>query len=68
MGQFKNISEDNALTLLELVSEPYSDNDRYELHEVVAEGGMGLIYKAYDCQTDRYVAYKILKRHCAMLQ
>jgi signal transduction histidine kinase len=35
-------------------------NNRYELLETVAEGGMGIVYKAHDRQVDRPVFLKIL--------
>lgn len=34
---------------------------RYEIHEIVGEGGMARVYKAFDNQENRLVAIKILK-------
>ncbi len=35
----------------------------YEVVELVGEGGMGKVYKAFDPAMDRYVAIKLLKPH-----
>ena len=36
---------------------------RYELREKIGEGGAGLVYKAWDVQLQRFVAFKRLKGH-----
>ncbi|HMP75010.1 MAG TPA: protein kinase [Kiritimatiellia bacterium] len=36
---------------------------RYELREKIGEGGAGLVYKAWDAQLQRFVAFKRLKGH-----
>ncbi|WP_067666994.1 serine/threonine-protein kinase [Nocardia miyunensis] len=38
---------------------------RYQLQELIGEGGMGQVWRAYDTVTDRIVAIKVLPEHCA---
>src|SRR5689334_3734143 len=38
--------------------------DRYELLSCIAIGGMGEVWKALDCQLQRYVAVKLLRPDC----
>ncbi len=38
---------------------------RYEITGVIGEGGMGVVYEAYDPQTDRKVAIKLVRAECA---
>ncbi|MEU7631213.1 serine/threonine-protein kinase [Nocardia sp. NPDC049220] len=38
---------------------------RYRLQELIGEGGMGKVWRAYDTITDRIVAIKLLPEHCA---
>jgi serine/threonine protein kinase len=37
-------------------------NERYELREVIGEGGMGMVYKGYDRRNEREVALKVLHK------
>ena len=46
--------------LIDLAINQTSDCDRYILDTIIARGGMGLIYKAFDTQTERDVAYKVI--------
>jgi len=41
---------------------PLPREGRYEAQEVIAEGGMGVVYQAFDHQLQRTVAIKLLKR------
>jgi serine/threonine-protein kinase len=38
---------------------------RYEITDVIGEGGMGVVYEAYDAQVDRKVAIKLVRAECA---
>ncbi|MFF3566728.1 serine/threonine-protein kinase [Nocardia jiangxiensis] len=38
---------------------------RYQLQELIGEGGMGQVWRAYDTVTDRFVAIKVLPEHFA---
>lgn len=36
---------------------------RYELEQEIGRGGMAIVYKAYDPQTERIVALKVLPEY-----
>lgn len=38
--------------------------DRFELTRLIGEGGMGVVYAAYDNQTDRDCAIKLVRAEC----
>ncbi|WP_051175811.1 serine/threonine-protein kinase [Nocardia exalbida] len=40
---------------------------RYQLHELIGEGGMGQVWRAYDTVTDRIVAIKLLPEQYAVI-
>lgn len=42
--------------------------DRYELTEIIGEGGMAVVYKALDRRLNRYVAVKIMRPEMAQLE
>jgi eukaryotic-like serine/threonine-protein kinase len=37
---------------------------RYDITRVIGEGGMGVVYEAYDTQVDRNVAIKVVRSEC----
>ena len=37
---------------------------RYDVTRVIGEGGMGVVYEAYDTQVDRKVAIKVVRSEC----
>jgi serine/threonine-protein kinase len=39
-------------------------NGRFEITNVIGEGGMGVVYEAYDNQVDRNVAIKLVRSEC----
>ncbi len=46
-----------------LVGTKLGNNNRYDVKSVLGRGGMGVVYKAFDEQTDRFVAIKMLHSH-----
>lgn len=61
MGKGQTMNEISALSLLDLGFEEESSTERYQVMDLICEGGMGQIFKAFDSKTDRYVAYKSVK-------
>ena len=43
-------------------AEQYRRVGKFELHELIGEGAMGTVWKAYDSVIRRYVALKLLSR------
>ena len=61
MGKGQTMNEISAISLMDLGFEETQESERYQNMELICEGGMGQIYKAYDSKTDRYIAYKSVK-------
>ena len=40
-------------------------DDRYEIQAMIGEGGMAVVYKAFDYRLSRYVAVKIMRDEMA---
>lgn len=51
---------DKSADLLKMGLLDEEEQDRYLICDSLASGGMGMIYRAYDSHTERYVAYKVI--------
>ena len=57
----QRITDFQRAVILGLKQEPLVLDDRYLLCDYVGGGGMGLVYKAFDCRVERTVAIKMLR-------
>ncbi|MDD7983692.1 serine/threonine-protein kinase [Lentisphaera marina] len=53
-------NSDKSADLLKMALLDEDEQDRYLICDSLASGGMGMIYRAYDSHTERYVAYKVI--------
>ncbi|WDE98136.1 serine/threonine-protein kinase [Lentisphaera profundi] len=60
MNRPPNSNSDKSADLLKMALLDEEEQDRYLICDSIASGGMGMIYRAYDSHTERYVAYKVI--------
>ncbi|EDM26271.1 serine/threonine-protein kinase [Lentisphaera araneosa HTCC2155] len=53
-------NSDKSADLLKMGLLDDDEQERYLICDSIASGGMGMIYRAYDSHTERYVAYKVI--------
>ena len=51
---------DKSADLMKMALLEEDEQDRYLICDTLASGGMGMIHRAYDSHTERYIAYKVI--------